>query len=120
MYDIIAINPRPPLPKESEFFTISHWTLRNENWRILIDVLCVICPEITGREKQQLTDFEGRQLVGKKVEGVLIALRRVLLNRGQHKSFVVDDEVINAEPWLWEGLESIYEILCWSDGFIVR
>jgi hypothetical protein len=120
MYDIIAVNPRSPLPKDSEFFTISHWTLRNESWRTLIGLLSVICPQITGREQQQLASYEGRQFVGKKAEDVLIPLRRVLLNRSQHKSFVVDGEVINADLWLWEGLESIYEMLCWNDRFVVR
>lgn len=120
-YDITPINLKAPTPKNSEEFDLKGFMLRNSRWRDSIMVLCSICPHLKKRDEKHLTDYSGRYLAGEKAEQTLICLRRVLLKRRKYSEFVITSEhTIPAEPWLWEDLEKIYEILCWSEGFIVR
>lgn len=119
-YDISPINLKAPTPKKPEEFKLDGFMLRNSRWRDAIAVLCSICPHLKDKDQKQLTDYSGRFLVGEKAEQTLIHLRRVLLKRSKYTEFVVSPETIPAEPWLWEDLEKIYEMLCWSEGFTVR
>ena len=119
-YDITAIRPCLPLPKEPKDFTIARFSLNNRGWRETVDALCAICEHLTPDDRDKLTRYEGRGLSGDKAEQAVVALRRVLLHRHRHETFVINGEAIRATPWLWEGLEQVYEMLCWSDGFTVR
>ncbi len=119
-YDINAIKPMLPLPKEPAAFTVSRFTLNNRAWRSAVDVLCAICDHLTDDDRDKLTRYEGRRLSGEKAEQTVIALRRVLLHRDRHQYFVCDGEKVAATKWTWEQLEMVYEMLCWSEGFTVQ
>jgi len=118
-YTISAINPIF-LAKNDKHYKIEVLGASNEAWKTAMSVLCSICPHLNKRDYKFFTDYTGRALSGEKAEKTILCLRQLLLKRCTYTEFVLKDETIEAEPWLWELLEEIYEMLCWSDGFIVR
>lgn len=119
-YDITAINPHLPLPKDPSQFTISRFTLNNRGWRLVVGALVTICGHLTTNDREMLTRYEGRILTGEKAELAVVHLRRALLHRNRHQTLLIDGEEVAVTDWLWEALEMVYEMLCWSDGFTVR
>lgn len=119
-YDIQAVNPIIPAEKDPEYFNMKILKANNAGWKTAMKVVCSICPHLTRRDYKFLTDYTCRSLTGEKAEKTLLCLRQLLLKRRKYTEFVLNDETIEAEPWLWELFEEIYEMLCWSDGFVVR